>query len=123
MVDWHALDMEVERGQRNFERRMEETGGEILERLERAERCCKEAEEARRRDWEELKGRMMTAEEKHQFELDGIRRQFTTMTYEYVKVISSAREDMERENAERRAESRAQTDALLKLMDRLPPSD
>jgi hypothetical protein len=66
---------------------------------------------------------MMTAEEKHQFELDGIQRQFTTMTYEYVKVISSAREDMERENAERRAESRAQTDALLKLMDRLPPSD
>jgi hypothetical protein len=123
VIDWHALDMEVERGQRDFERRMEETGGEILERLERAERCCKEAEEARRRDWEELKGRMMTAEEKHQFELDGIQRQFTTMTYEYVKVISSAREDMERENAERRAESRAQTDALLKLMDRLPPLD
>lgn len=123
MIDWHAVDMEVERGRRDFERRLEEAGNEILKRLERAERFCKEAEETRRRDWEELKGRMMTAEEKHQFELDGIQRQFTTMTYEYVKVISSAREDMERENAERRAESRAQTDALLKLMDRLPPSD
>ena len=134
MVDWHALDMELERGQRDFDRRMEETGGEIIERLERAERCCKEAEETRRRDWEELKGRMMTAAEKHQFELDGIRRQTATMTAEYVNVIRSAREDIEQKSAERRAESReefeellaevrAQREAFLRMLDRFPPRD
>jgi hypothetical protein len=121
VIDWHAVDMEVERSKRDFERRVEEAGDEILERLERAERCCREAEETRRRDWEELKGRMMNAEEKHQFELDGIQRRFVTMTNEYVKVMNAAREDWEREFAESRAESRAQTEALLKMIDRLPP--
>jgi hypothetical protein len=123
VVDWHALDMEVEKRRHDFERRVEEAGDEILERLEQAERCCKEAEEARRRDWEKFEGRLMTAAEKHQFELDGIRRQTATMTAEYVNVISAAREDMERAFAEHRSENRAQTDALFKLLDRLPPSD
>lgn len=113
--------MDLERGKRDFERRVEEAGNEIRERLERVELSCKEAEEARRRDWEKFEGRVMTAAEKHQFELDGIRRSFTTMTHEYVSVISAARHDLERAFAEGRDENRAQTDALLKLIDRLPP--
>ena len=130
MIDWHAVDMEVERGNRDFERRMEEASGKIRERLEGAERCFKEAEEARRRDWEKFEGRMLTAAKKHQFELDGIRRVSAQMTDEYVKVIRAAGEDMRREFAkletqfdEGRDENRAQTEALLKMLDRLPPSD
>jgi hypothetical protein len=114
--------MEVERGRLGFERRLEEGQGEIGARMERVLRSCRESEETRRRDREELKGRLMTAEEKRRFELDSIQMLFATMTEEYVKVMSAAREDWEREFAESRAESRAQTEALLKVMDRLPPS-
>lgn len=124
--------MELERKERDFERRLEETGGEICKRLERVERCCKEAEEARRRDWEEFKGRTVTAQERHRFELDGIRRTSARMTDEYVKVMRAASADIKREFAEgreearaeaeeSRAENRAQTEALLKMLDRLPP--
>jgi hypothetical protein len=38
-----------------------------------------------------------------------------------VNVVRSAEEDMKREFAEGRAEARAQTEAILKLLDRLPP--
>jgi hypothetical protein len=131
-VLWDDLDVELERGNRDFERRMEERGGEICERLEAAERCFKEAEEPRRLAWEKFEGRMMTAAEKHQFELDGIRRVSAQMTDEYVKVIRAAGNDMQRrfaqveaqidENrAEARAGARAQTEALMKMLDRLPP--
>jgi hypothetical protein len=121
--------MELERGKRDFERRMEEASGEIRERLEGAERSCKEAEEARRLDWEKFEGRVVTAAEKHQFELDGIRRVSAQMTDEYVKVIRAVGEDMRRgfaeleaKFAEGRGETRAQTEALLKMLDRLPPA-
>jgi ribosomal protein S30 len=120
VIDWNALDMEVERGKRDFERRVEEAGHEIRERLERVESSCKAAEVSRRRDREKLEGRVMTAAEKHQFELDGIRRLVATMTNEYVSVISAARHDLERAFAEARDENRAQSDALLKVFDRLP---
>ena len=121
--------MELERGNRDFERRMEEASGEIRERLEEAERCFKKAEEVRRLDWEKFEGQMRTAAEKHQFELDGIRRVSAQMTDEYVKVIQAAGEDMRREFAklgarldEGREENRAQTEALLRMLDRLPPA-
>jgi hypothetical protein len=118
---WEGLDMELERGREDFERRLEEGRGEILKRIEQVERCCKGAEEARRRDWEELKGRLMTEGEKRQHESDGIQRLFAVLTDEYVNVVRSAGEDLKREFAEGRAESRAQTEAILKLLDRLPP--
>jgi tRNA/tmRNA/rRNA uracil-C5-methylase (TrmA/RlmC/RlmD family) len=132
-MDWHALDMEIERGNRDFERRMEEAGNEIQEHLERTYQRCKEFEEARRRDWEELRGELMTAEEKRRLEMDSIQRLFANMTSEYVKVVSSAREDIERKSAEGRAEARAafdellaearaQRQATLRMLDRLPPS-
>lgn len=111
---------------------MEESSGEIRERLEGAERCFKEAEEDRRLAWEKFEGRMMTAAEKHRFELDGIQRVSAQMTDEYAKVIRAVGEDLQRgfakveaqidENrAEARGEARAQTEALLKMLDRLPP--
>jgi hypothetical protein len=125
---WDDLDMELEKGRRDFERRMEEASGEIRERLENAERCFKEAETVRQLAWEKFEGRMVTAAEKHQFELDGIRLVSAQMTEEYVKVIRAAGEDMRRGFAkveakldEGRDENRAQTEALLKMLDRLPP--
>jgi hypothetical protein len=122
---WDDLDMELERGKRDFEQRMEERSGEICERLERAERCYKEAEQAKRRDWEEFEGRVMTAAERHRFELDGIRRVSAKMTDEYVKVIRAVGEDIRREFAELhreiREENRPHREALLKMLDRLPP--
>ncbi len=125
MIGRNALDMEVERSRRDFERRLEEGHLEIIEHMERVLRCCREAEEARRRDWEELKGRLMTAEEQRRFELDSIQMLFATMTREHVGVIAAATEDMERRFAESRSESRAEnqahTEALLRLLDRLPP--
>lgn len=132
-MDWHALDMEIERGNRDFEQRMEEAGNEIQKHLERTYRRCKEFEEARRRDWEELRGELITAEERRRLEMDGIQRLFANMTDEYVRVVSSAREDIERKSAEGRAEaraafdellaeSRAQRQATLRMLDRLPPS-
>jgi len=114
--------MEVERSRREFERRLEEGHEEIVEHLERTLRCCREAEEARRHDWEELNGRLMTAEEQRRFELDSIQTLFATMTREHVRVIAAASEDMERRFAETRGENRAHTEALLKVLDRLPPT-
>lgn len=124
--------MEMKRKERDFGRRLEEMGDEIYERLERIHQCCKEAEIARKRDWEKLNGRLMTAEEKHQFEMDNIRLLFARMTNEYVKVTRAASEDISREFAEGReearaasdellAEARAQREAFLKMLDRLPP--
>ncbi|MGN6256372.1 MAG: hypothetical protein ACTHN3_01300 [Solirubrobacterales bacterium] len=121
MVDWQALDMEVERSRSKFERRLEEGRVEIVEHMERVLRCCREAEEARKRDWEELKGRLMTAEEQRRLELDSIQMLFATMTHEHVRVIAAAMKDMEHRFAETRGENQAHTEALLKLLDRLPP--
>jgi hypothetical protein len=113
--------MKVERSRREFERRLEEGRVEIVEHMERVLRCCREAEEARRRGWEELKGRLLTAEEQRRFELDSIQMLFATMTREHVRVIAAATDDMERRFAETRGENRAHTEALLKVLDRLPP--
>jgi|SRR5829696_3839581 len=118
---WLDLDMEIERRMEDFERRLEEGRGAIRAQIERAERRCKEAEEVRRRDWEEVKGRLATEAEKRQFESDSIQRLFATLTDEYVNVVRGAGEDMKREFSEGRAEARAQTEAILKLLDRLPP--
>lgn len=118
---WLDLDMELERRMEDFERRLEE-GREVLRaQIEQAERRCKEAEAARRRDWEGLKGHLATEAEKRQFESDSIQRLFAALTVEYVNVVRSAGEDMKREFAEGRAEAKAQTEAILRLLDRLPP--
>jgi hypothetical protein len=121
-MSWEDLDMEIEQGREDFERRIEEGRREIRERIERLELCCKEAEDARRRDWEELKGRLMTTDEKRQHESDGFLRLIATMTNEYVAIMRAVGADMERGFAEVQSEGRAHREALLRLLDRLPPS-
>lgn len=115
------LDMELKRRMEDFDRRLEEGRGVIREQIEQAERRCREAEAARRQAWEELKGHLATEAEKRQFESDSTQRLLAVLTDEYVKVVRSAGEDMKREFAEGRAENRAQTEAILKLLDRFPP--
>jgi hypothetical protein len=129
-VAWDDLDMELQRQRCDFERRVEEGREEIRERIERVEQCCKETEAARRRDWEELEGRMMTAEEARKHHSDGILRLMSAVTDEYVTIIRSIGDDMRQGFAkvgaqldEGRAETRAQTEALLRMLDRLPPAD
>lgn len=131
-VDWQALDMEIERERCDFARRLEEGRGEVLEKIEALQRELREGGEARRREWEELNGRLMTAEEKRQFENDHIQRVLAQMTDTHVQAFQSAQEDMKRAFAESRAESRekfeelqaearAQRQATLRMLDRLPP--
>lgn len=43
------------------------------------------------------------------------------MTTEYIAIIRALGEDMHNEFQETRAENRAQSDALMKMLDRLPP--
>jgi hypothetical protein len=133
-MDWHALDMELERKRCDFERRLEEGRGEVLEKIEALQRELREGGEARRREWEELNGRLMTTEEKRQFENDHIQRVLAQMTEAHVQAFQAAQEDTKREFAESRAESRAkfeelqaearaQRQATLRMLDRLPPPE
>jgi len=126
--------MELERKRCDFERRLEEGRSELVERIETLQRFLREGGEARRREWEELNGRLMTAEEKRQFENDHIQTLLARMTDEHVKTIRAAGDDMRREFAESRAESRAkfeellaearaQRQATLKMLDRLSPPE
>lgn len=114
--------MELERRRCDFERRVEQGGREIRERIAKVEQRCKKAEAARRREWEKLEGRVMTAQEKQERRSDEFLRLISAVTDEYVKIIRTLGEDMKREFAEGRAESRAQTEATLKVLDRLPPA-
>jgi len=120
-MDWDDLDMEREQWRKDFDRRLEEGRREIRERIERVEQRCQEAEKVRRREWEALKGRMMTAEEKQERRSEEFLRLMAAMTAEYVTIARSIGEDMKREFAESRAESRAQSEALMRMFDRLPP--
>ena len=113
--------MEVERKRCEFDRRVEEGCREIRGRIERVERCCKEAEDARRRDWEELKGRMMTAEEERKHQSDGILRLMSAMTSEYLTIAHTIGEELREGFAESRAEGKAHAEAVMRIFDRLPP--
>lgn len=70
----------------------------------------------------------MNAEEERKHHSDGILRLMSAMTDEYVTIIRSMGDDMRQGFAkvgaqldEGRAETRAQTEAILKMLDRLPP--
>jgi predicted nucleic acid-binding Zn-ribbon protein len=126
--------MELERKRCDFDRRLEEGRGELGEKIEALQRSLREGGEARRREWEELNGRLMTAEEKRQFESDHIQMLLAQMTDAFVKTIRTAGDDMRREFAESRAESRAkfeellaearaQRQATLRMLDHLPPPE
>lgn len=122
-VAWDDLYVELERKKCDFERRLEEGRGDLVQRIEELQRILREGGEARRREWEELVGRLMTAEEKRQFENDHIQRVLAHMTDAFVKTIEVASEDIKREFAESRAEGKAQREALMRMLDRLPPPE
>jgi hypothetical protein len=123
VVDWDAIDMEVERGKRDFERRVQEGRREIMERIENVEQRCREAEKVRQREWEDVTGRVITGQEEQKRSGDAMLRLVAETTAEYLAVIGALGEDMRRQFAEVRAENRAHTEALLKVLDRLPPSN
>lgn len=118
---WNDLDMEMERGKRDFERRAEEVGREIQGRIERVEQRCKKAEEVRRSEWERLEGRVMTAEEKQERRSDEFLRLINAVGQEHLRILAALDDDMRRGFAELRDENRPHTEALLKVLDRLPP--
>lgn len=113
--------MEEDRIRREMDERLERSHAEIRGRLETIEGHWEEDEEARRREWEALEGRLMTAQEEHRHFNDGILRKMTVMTEEYIRIMREAGAALQREIAEQRSQIRANTDAVLKALDRLPP--
>lgn len=113
--------MEVERGRQEFERRLEKGLKELNQRLAKVERHWEKEEQERRREWEHLAGRQMTAEEKNQHYHDGLLRKMAVMTNMQVAALHEHGEEMRKHFEESRAEWRATRDATLKMMDRLPP--
>jgi acyl-CoA reductase-like NAD-dependent aldehyde dehydrogenase len=133
-VAWDDFDMELEKGRCEFERRLEEGRGDLVKRIEELQRILREGGEERRREWEELNGRLMTADEKRQFENDHIQRVLAQMTDAHGKTVQAAQEDTRRAFDEWRAESRAkfeelqaearaQRQATLRMLDRLSPPE
>jgi|SRR3954453_3296183 hypothetical protein len=120
-MDWHAVDMEVERGKRDFDRRVEKGLKELNQRLARVEQRWENEEEDRRREWEVLAGRLMTVEEKHQHHSDGLLRKMTILSNEQFTIIREFGEEMRQHFKEDKAEWRASREATLKMLDRLPP--
>jgi hypothetical protein len=119
---WDDLDMELERQRWERDQRLEQIGREIRGRIEKVERRCRESEEARRREWEQLEGRVMTAEEKQERRSDEFLRLMNAVGNEHIQIVADLGEDMRRRSAEERDENRAQTEALMKMLDRLPPA-
>ena len=120
--------MERERIRRDMDKRLERGCREIRARVEKAERHWEEDEKERKREWEELEGRLMTAAEEHRHYNDGLLRKMAVMTEAQIGILREFGEDMHQEFAkiaaqldEGRAETRAQTEAILKMLDRLPP--
>lgn len=122
-VPWDDLDMEREEWRKDFDRRLEEGRREIRARIERVERGCREADEARRKEWEKLEGRVMSAHEKQDHRSDGFLRLLAAMTDEYVTIARSINEDIRAGFAESRAEGKAHREAMMRILDRLPPTD
>jgi hypothetical protein len=112
---------EVERGKRDFELRVEEGLKEMNGRLETVERRWEKEEEDRRHEWEVLAGRLMTTEEKHQHYNDGLLRKMAVLTTEQLNILHEFGEEMRLHFKELQAEMRANREATLKMLDRLPP--
>lgn len=123
-MDCDYWPVDTERMRREFEEVVARGQAEIRARLEKVERRWEEGEEARRREWEALEGRLMTAYEKNQHHSDGLLRKMTVMTQEYIAILHEERmaiRALQSEAAEGRAQLRANTEAVLKALDRLPP--
>jgi hypothetical protein len=116
--------VDTERMKREFEEGVARRRIEIRTRLEKVEQLWQKSEEARRREWEELEGRLMNAYEEHRDFNDGLLRKMTVMTQEYISILHEERgaiRALQDEAAEGRAQLRANTEAVLKALDRLPP--
>lgn len=122
-VAWHDLDMEIEQQMREMNERQERGFAEIMGRMEEAERRWEEDERARRREWEELEGRAMTAMEEHRHYNDGLLRKMDAMTVVQLNIGREISEDLQEGFAEIQSEGRAHRDALWRLLDRLPPRE
>jgi predicted nucleic acid-binding Zn-ribbon protein len=106
---------------REFEEGVARRQVEIRKRLEKVEHRWEVSEEARQREWEALEGRLMTAYEENRHFNDGLLRKMTVMTEEYIKILREGGAIFQKEMAEGRAQLRANTEAVLKALDRLPP--
>src|SRR5262249_37742435 len=113
--------MELEQWRKDFDRRLEEGRREIRERVAKGERRRQEAGEARRLRWEEVEGGVRNGHEKQEPRSDSFLRLVAAMTEEYVAIARSIDEDIRSGFAESRAETQAQTEALLRMLDRRPP--
>lgn len=120
---WDDLSMEIKQQMREMGGRLEQGFAEIMERMEEAERRWEEDERVRKREWEELEGRTMTAMEEHRHYNDGLLRKMDTMTVFQVNVAREIQEEQRKGFAEMQAEGRAHREALLRLLDRLPPRE
>ncbi len=72
---------------------------------------------------ETLEGRLLTVEEERKLFYDGLFRKMTVMTSEYIAVLREFGHEMRTELSEQRAQLRANTEAVLKMLDRLPPPE
>lgn len=113
--------MEIKRQLSEMDGRLARGFAELMGRLEEAEHRWEEDERARRREWEELEGRAMTAMEEHRHYNDGLLRKMDAMTVFQVNIAREVHEEISKGFAETQAEGRAHREALLRLLDRLPP--
>jgi hypothetical protein len=124
---------------RDRARRIEGKQDEILRRWTAAEKRWEEGEAERVREFEALEGRAMTRQEKIDASFEGLLRKMNVMTLEHLEILNDLRIDMqhsreeadrasarfwkkaEAEYSENRAEAQAGREALLRILDRLPP--
>jgi len=123
VMTWEYQPVDVEQIRREMKEGFERSLAEIQARTEQVERHWEKSEEARQREWERLEGRLMTGEEKRKRFDDALLRKNTMMTQAFLAILDEGREEFRREFAEGRAQMRANTEAVLKALDRLPPAD
>ncbi len=123
VMTWEYRPVDVEQIRREMKEGFERSLAEIQARTEQVERHWEKSEEARRREWERLEGRLMTAEEKRKRFDDALLRKNTMMTQAFLAILDEGREEFRQEFAEGRAQMRANTEAVLKALDRLSPTD
>ena len=122
-MTWEYRPVDVEQIRREMKEGFERSLAKIQARTEQVERHWERSEEARRHEWERLEGRLMTAEEEHRRFNDALLRKNTMMTQAFLAILDEGREEARQEFAEGRAQMRANTEAVLKALDRLPPAD
>lgn len=91
--------------------------------MSQAERRWEKEEEDRRREWEALAGRLMTAAEANRHYHDGLLRKMDVLTQAQLNILRELNEKMEHQYTETLAEMRASREATLRMLDRLPPGD